>query len=78
VVQSTPQLGGDDLGANPMPIVHDVSQVLGDYSGFYLFSPDSKIKAHLANRITSRFPTTQTRGFVNAHFTMCVCLRENR
>ena len=28
--------GGDDLGAHPMLIVHDVSQVLGDCSGFYL------------------------------------------
>jgi hypothetical protein len=28
--------GGDDLGAHPMRIVHDVSQVLGDRSGFYL------------------------------------------
>jgi len=28
--------GGDDLGADPMPMFHDVSQVLGDCSGFYL------------------------------------------
>jgi len=28
--------GGDDLGADPMPIAQDISQVLGDCSGFYL------------------------------------------
>lgn len=28
--------GGGDLGAHPMQSVHDVSQVLGDCSGFYL------------------------------------------